>query len=51
MSDDLKLVIDYFRNKAAELEMGNLELQLQVMKLQEALKLATDTADSDEGSD
>jgi len=50
MSDDLKLVIDYFRNKAAELEMSNLELQLQIMKLQEALK-STNTADSDEGSD
>jgi hypothetical protein len=30
---DTKMVVDYFRNKAAELEMQNIELQLQVMKL------------------
>lgn len=35
--DDLKLVVDYFRNKASELEMANLDLQLQLLKIQKEL--------------
>lgn len=33
-----QIVIDYFRNKAAGLEMQNVQLQLQVMKLNEQLR-------------
>lgn len=50
--DDLKLVVDYFRNKAAEMEMANLDLQLQVLKLQKQVEeLAAVKADADESSD
>jgi hypothetical protein len=48
--DDLKMVVDYFRNKAAEMEMANLDLQLQVLKLQKQVT-ALEDAESDESSD
>jgi hypothetical protein len=48
--EDLKLVVDYFRNKAAEMEMANLDLQLQVLKLQKQVT-ALEDAESDESSD
>ena len=48
--EDLKLVVDYFRNKAAEMEMANLDLQLQVLKLQKQVTSLED-AESDESSD
>lgn len=51
--DDLKMVVDYFRNKAAEMEMANLDLQLQLLKLQRQVDelTAAQEADADESSD
>lgn len=48
VSEDVRLVIDYFRNRASELEMQNVELQLQIMKLQKALSASEDAADTKE---
>lgn len=51
--DDLKLVINYFRNKASEMEMANVDLQLQLLKLQRQVDelAAAQEADADESSD
>lgn len=51
-SEDLLHFINYFRNKATELELQNVDLQLQVQKLAaevEALKSAQ--AADDESAD
>lgn len=43
---DTKMVVDYYRQKAAELEYNVVELQLQVMKLQQQVAELSGDADA-----
>lgn len=45
-ANDLQLVIEYFRNKAATLEFENIELQLQVRKLNARIEAVEATANA-----
>lgn len=49
--NDLALVVEYFRNKAAELEMQNIQLQLEMRKLQEKVAALEPADVPDESAD
>ena len=50
--EELKAVVDYFRNKAAELEMQNIELQLQIGRLaKEVADLKAEDSPTDESGE
>ena len=53
-NEEFAAILNYFRNKAAELELANIELQLAVGKLQNevgTLKARLEEAEADESSD
>lgn len=49
--EDAQVVINYFRNKASELELQNVDLQIQVMKLAKQVEQLQNAEVNDEGSD
>lgn len=49
-NEDILHFVNYFRNKAAELELQNIDLQLQVQKLSDEVKALQSAQPTDDES-